>query len=397
MGIPVTGYDAPALDEHISVRWHRLFLKFFVISLLQSALPVMVGGIRKYVIPAKRSASRDPETDRSNGFRLIACPGLEPGAGMTPEFEANKVRQDRIIFPNRVRRTDVSDIFAYNPVPVRVVFGYGAVESLRDEVERLSMGRPMVICSPGRIGIGQKLAEQIGSDKAHVCDAGLTAMPEEAHNRVMAELESEKCDGIVAVGGGSPVGLLKAAAAHAHLPAIAVVTSYSGSEMAANWYYRSGGEQIGGASQEALPKTVIYDPELTLAFPPHLSAASGMNAMNHAVETLYSSETNPVVQELSEEAIRRLGRSLPRIVDDPTDREARIDALYGAWHAAMFRAKLGLSHVMAQRCRSLFGLVHAQSHAVAVPYAVAFNKDAAPEPERAHRAGDRLQGTGRSR
>ena len=276
----------------------------------------------------------------------------------------------------------MSEVFAYNPVPVRVVFGYGALNSLREEVERLSLARPMVICSPARIAIGQQLADQIAPIKAHVCDAGLTAMPEEAYSRVMAEIKSEKCDGIVAVGGGSPVGLLKVAAAHAHLPGIAVVTSYSGSEMAANWYYRSGGEQIGGASQEALPKTVIYDPELTMAFPAALSAASGMNAMNHAVETLYSAETNPVVQDLSEEAIRRLGSALPRIVDDPSDREARLDALYGAWHAAMFRAKLGLSHVMAQRCRSLFGLVHAQSHAVAVPYAVAFNREAAPDAMR---------------
>ncbi len=273
----------------------------------------------------------------------------------------------------------MSEIFTYNPVPPRVVFGYGALKALRDEVERLALSRPMVICSPGRIHLGQELADQIKPAKAHVCDAGLTAMPEEAYRRVMAEIEAEKCDGIIAVGGGSPVGLLKAAAAHALLPAIAVVTSYSGSEMAANWYYRSGGEQIGGASKDALPKTVIYDPELTLSLPVAMSAASGMNAMNHAVESLYSPETNPVVQDLAEEAIRRLGRALPRVVADPSDRDARYDALYGAWHAAMFRAKQGLSHVMAQRCRSLFGLVHAQSHAIAVPYAVAFNKDAAPD------------------
>ena len=276
----------------------------------------------------------------------------------------------------------MSEIFTYNPVPPRVVFGYGALNALRDEVERLSLTRAMVICSPGRIHLGQELADQIKPAKAHVCDAGLTAMPEEAYRRVMAEIEAEKCDGIIAVGGGSPVGLLKAAAAHALLPAIAVVTSYSGSEMAANWYYRSGGEQIGGASKDALPKTVIYDPELTLSLPVAMSAASGMNAMNHAVESLYSPETNPVVQDLAEEAIRRLGRALPRVVADPSDRDARYDALYGAWHAAMFRAKHGLSHVMAQRCRSLFGLVHAQSHAIAVPYAVAFNKDAAPDAMR---------------
>lgn len=273
----------------------------------------------------------------------------------------------------------MSDVFAYNPVPPRAVFGYGALDRLPDEVERLSLKRPIVICSPGRVAMGQQIAEQIKPVDAHVCDAGLTGMPEKSHNRVMAEIQSEACDGIIAIGGGSPIGLLKAAAAHTKLPGIAVVTSYSGSEMAANWYYRNGPEQVGGASQDALPKSVIYDPELTLGFPVKMSAASGMNAMNHAVESLYSPETNPVVQDLSEVAIRRLGRSLPRIVEDPGDREARYDALYGAWHAAMFRAKQGLSHAIAQRCRSLFGLVHAESHAVSVPYTVAFNRDAAPD------------------
>ena len=107
-----------------------------------------------------------------------------------------------------------------------------------------------------------------------------------------------------------------------------------------------------------------------------------MNGMNHAVESLYSPDANPVIQDLAEEAIRRLGRSLPRIVDDPGDREARYDALYGAWHAAMFRTTSGLSHIIAQQVRSMFGLVHAESHTVAVPYAVAFNRDAAPDAMR---------------
>lgn len=276
----------------------------------------------------------------------------------------------------------MSEVFVYDPVPVRTVFGYGALDRLRDEVERLSMARPVIICSLGRVALGRELAERIAPVDAHVCDAGVTAMPEDAFGRVVTEIESEKCDGIVAVGGGSPIGLLKAAAAHTRLPAIAVVTSYSGSEMAANWYVGSGAERRGGGSPHALPRTVIYDPELTLTLPPDLSAASGMNGMNHAVETLYSPDTNPVVQDLAEEAIRRLGRALPRIVDDPGDREARYDALYGAWQAAMFRTTSGLSHVMAQQVRSMFGLVHARSHAVAVPYAVAFNRAAAPDAMR---------------
>jgi len=273
----------------------------------------------------------------------------------------------------------VSEVFAYNPVPVRTVFGYGAVNSLGRELERLSITRPIVICSPGRANLGRQLVDLVKPARAHLCDAGLTAMPEDAFQRVMAEMKSVDSDGIIGVGGGSPIGLLKAAAAHTLLPAIAVVTSYSGSEMSANWYTRKGWEQTGANTSNALPKTVIYDPELTLEFPVTMTAASGMNAINHAVETLYSAETNPIVQDLSEEAIRRLGRSLPRIVEDPSDRGARYDALYGAWHAAMFRARQGLSHAIAQRCRSLFDLVHAESHAISVPYTVAFNQDAAPD------------------
>ncbi len=93
----------------------------------------------------------------------------------------------------------------------------------------------MVICSPGRISLGQQLAEQVKPADAHVCDAGLTAMPEEAYRRVMAEIESEKCDGIIAIGGGSPFGLLKNAAGPPHPPPLARGTNHSGSERGANW------------------------------------------------------------------------------------------------------------------------------------------------------------------
>ena len=166
----------------------------------------------------------------------------------------------------------MSDIFVYDPVPPRVVFGYGALTGLRGEAERLSLSRPILICSPGRVALGRQLADQIAPIKAHVCDAGVTAMPEAAFRRVMEEIEARKCDGIIAVGGGSPIGVMKAAAAHTRLPAIAVVTSYSGSEMAANWYVGSGADRRGGSTQDALPKSAIYDPELTLAFPAALSA-----------------------------------------------------------------------------------------------------------------------------
>jgi maleylacetate reductase len=104
-----------------------------------------------------------------------------------------------------------------------------------------------------------------------------------------------------------------------------------------------------------------------------------MNAMAHAVESLYGIDTNPIVQAMAEEAIKRLGASLPRVVQNPRDLDARSDVLYGAWLAANFRAEVGLEHAIAQRVRQWFNLDHAHTHAVATPYAIGFNAAAAPE------------------
>jgi maleylacetate reductase len=103
-----------------------------------------------------------------------------------------------------------------------------------------------------------------------------------------------------------------------------------------------------------------------------------MNAMAHAVESLYGPDTNPVIQTMAEEAIRLLAASLPLIVNDPRNLTARSDALKGAWFAAGFRAKTGLEHVIAQQVRQAFDLDHARLHAIALPYALAFNEAAVP-------------------
>ena len=218
-------------------------------------------------------------------------------------------------------------------------------------------------------------------------------MPREAFERMLADLKRLNADGFIVIGGGSPIGLAKAAAATTKLPYIAVVTTYSGSEMAARWRIGIAADRISGDGTAALPATAIYDPELTLDLPPRVSAASGMNAVAHAVESLYGIDTNPVVQTMAEEAIRLLGASLPRLMQNPRDLAARTDVLYGAWLAANFRAEVGLEHAIAQRVRQWFDLDHAHTHAIATPYAIGFNADAAPE---AMRRITRALGAGRS-
>src|SRR5262249_50896135 len=157
-------------------------------------------------------------------------------------------------------------------------------------------------------------------------------------------------------------------AAKARVRSVAVVTTYSGSEMASTWSIGAGPDRMAGDDDNCLPLTAIYDPDLTLSLPPRTSAASGMNAMAHATETLYGPDLNPVVEALAANAVALLGASLPRIVDHPGDIAARTDALYAAWLAAAFRAQVGVEHALAQRVRQAFGLDHSHCHAIFTPY-----------------------------
>ena len=269
--------------------------------------------------------------------------------------------------------------FTYQSDPVRIVFGAGAIGALDAEAAFHNMQRLVVLCSKSRLDLARRVTAGIADRCVGFCDASEPNMPREAFERVLGDLKRWDADGFIVVGGGSPIGLAKAAGATTKLPYLAVVTTYSGSEMAARWRIGIADNRISGEGVAALPASAIYDPELTLDLPARVSAASGMNAVAHAVESLYGIDTNPVVQTLAEEAVRLLGTSLPRVMENPRDLAARTDVLYGAWLAANFRAEVGLEHAIAQRVRQWFNLDHAHTHAIATPYAIGFNADAAPE------------------
>ncbi len=271
------------------------------------------------------------------------------------------------------------DPFVYKSDQLRVLFGRGSVARLGEEAERHKMRRVMLLCSPNRADLARAIAAPLGGRLAGVCAASRPGMPAAAFDEIVGELERLAADGFVCIGGGSPIGLAKAAAAATKIPYIAVVTTYSGSEMAARWYIGTGGDERSGESKAALPASAIYDPDLTLDLPFATSAASCMNAMAHAVESLYAPDANPIVLALAEEAARRIAAALPRLKADARDVAARTDALYGAWLAAAFRASIGLSHNIAQRVRQNFATEHARTHAAVLPYAAGFSLTAAPD------------------
>jgi alcohol dehydrogenase class IV len=261
---------------------------------------------------------------------------------------------------------------------VRVVFGAGALAQLPAEVDRLGAKRVLVLSTPGRAAMVRGAAK--GLPLAGVFDEAAMHTPlelaEKARSRA-AELGADCC---VAVGGGSTIGFAKAIALTSALPVIAVPTTYSGSEMTTIWGVSEGGAKKTGRDPRVAPKTVIYDPQLTLGLPPAVSAVSGMNAIAHCVEALYAHDGNPVVSLIAEEGIRALAAALPKVVSNGSDLAARADALYGAWLAGMSIAttSVALHHKLCHVLGGL-GLPHAETHSIVLPHAMRYNAQAAHE------------------
>ena len=125
--------------------------------------------------------------------------------------------------------------FSYQSDPIRIVFGAGSVAALRAEADFHKISRLIVLCSPSRTDMARRATASVADRCTGLCDASAPNMPREAFDRVIAEIERHKVDGFVVIGGGSPIGLAKAAAVATRLPYIAIVTTYSGSEMAPRW------------------------------------------------------------------------------------------------------------------------------------------------------------------
>jgi maleylacetate reductase len=142
-----------------------------------------------------------------------------------------------------------------------------------------------------------------------------------------------------------------------------------------------GGQKNTLKDRRVLPRTVIYDPTLTVSLPARLSATSGMNAVAHAVEALYAENANPIVSLMAEEGIRALGRSLPVVVEQPGDLEARGDALYGAWLCGIALGAVGMAlhHKLCHVLGGSFDLPHAETHTIVIAHAAAYNRKAAPD------------------
>jgi maleylacetate reductase len=270
--------------------------------------------------------------------------------------------------------------FVHEQFASRVVFGVGSIDSLAAEVKQLGAKRAMVLSTPGQRRLADEASRRLGVATAGIHAEAVMHVPVETARAGREAARRLAADCAVAIGGGSTIGLGKAIALDTGLPLIAIPTTYSGSEMTPIYGVTEGGQKRTGRDRKVMPRIVIYDPALTVGLPATVSGPSGMNALAHCVEAIYSEEASPIASLLAAEGIRALAHALPIVVTEGEDLDARGEALYGAWLAgtALGIASMGIHHKLCHALGASFNLPHAEVHAVILPHATAYNRDAAP-------------------
>lgn len=274
--------------------------------------------------------------------------------------------------------------FTYTSAAARVIFGAGSLRHLEREVELLGAQRALVLCTPEQTAIAQQVADRLGTRAVGVFAGAAMHVPIETARAARAEAARLGADCAVAVGGGSTIGLGKAIALDepaGRFPILAIPTTYAGSEMTPIYGITEAGVKKTGKDLRVLPRTVIYDAQLTLTLPVGLSMTSGLNALAHSAEGLYARDGNPIMALLAEEGIRALAQALPQVKADPSDIAARELAQYGAWLCGTVLGNVGMAlhHKLCHTLGGSFNLPHAETHAVILPHAIAYNAAAVPQ------------------
>ncbi|MBI3532998.1 MAG: iron-containing alcohol dehydrogenase [Burkholderiales bacterium] len=286
----------------------------------------------------------------------------------------------------------------------QVQFDFGAVKLLKQECERVGIGRPLIVTDAGvrAAGLLQKALDALPGMNAAVFDQTPSNPTEAAVRAAVAVYHANQCDGLIELGGGSSIDCAKGVAiAATHegplktyatieggspkiservAPLIAVpTTAGTGSEVARGAILIvDDGRKLGFHSWHLVPKTAICDPELTLGLPPKLTAATGMDAIAHCMETFMAAPFNPPADGIALDGLQRAWAHIERATKDGSDREARLNLMSASMQGAMaFQKGLGCVHSLSH---SLGGvdprLHHGTLNAMFLPAVIAFNAGA---------------------
>ena len=294
----------------------------------------------------------------------------------------------------------------------QIQFDFGAISLLRQECERVGISRPLVVTDAGvkAAGLLQRALDVLPGWPVAVFDQTPSNPTEAAVRAAAAVYRALGCDGLIALGGGSAIDCAKGVAiAATHegplthyatieggsariservAPIIAVpTTSGTGSEVARGAILIvDDGRKLGFHSWHLVPKAAICDPELTLGLPPQLTAATGMDAIAHCMETFMAPAFNPPADGIALDGLTRGWAHIERATRDGSDREARLNMMSASMQGAMaFQKGLGCVHSLSH---SLGGvdprLHHGTLNAMFLPAVVSFNASA-PSIQQEHR------------
>jgi maleylacetate reductase len=263
--------------------------------------------------------------------------------------------------------------------PTEIVIGVGAAELLGEEAVRHGARRAVIVCSPR----GREVAETVGAPLVGERTAAVLAIAQEQVPAELAARAIERCrhlgaDALVAIGGGSVVGLAKAVALDTRVPIFAVPTTYSGSEMTPIWGLTESGAKRTGRDERVRSRVVLYDPLLSAQLPPKVAVPSAFNALAHAVEAAYAANLPDDIARLAEESTRLLAGCLPGLAAGTNDLGLREAALRGAClaGACLAESSMGLHHKLCHVLSGTFGLPHAETHAALLPFVARYNLQA---------------------
>ena len=283
-------------------------------------------------------------------------------------------------------------------------FGFGASALLGEVLTELGIVRPLVVTDPGVRAAG--IADRVVADAEVTWFDRTPPNPTEAAVLEATEMfRVAGCDGIVAIGGGSSIDLAKGVALIATHPAPLVdyaavnggveritarvartvaipTTAGTGSEVGRAAMINVGGRKLDFMSPHLFPARALCDPALTLDLPPFLTAATGMDALTHCLETYLSPLVNPPAEAIALDGVRRAAHWIERATTDGHDREARWNMMMASTEGALtFQKGLGAVHAMAHPLGALEGLPlhHGTLNAVLLPAVLRFNEPAAPE------------------
>ncbi len=258
--------------------------------------------------------------------------------------------------------------------PTRYRFGWGRRAELADEAKRAGIARALIVTDRG-VAAQPWFAAMADALGGRVFDA-ISSNPTEAELRA-AIAACDACDGVVAIGGGAAMDVGKLVGLDVKRPVVCVpTTSGTGSELSTGAVIAAPDKRVKRTilNLALMPRAVIADPELTVGLPPHLTAATGMDALTHAIEALCVPAYNPLCDAVAREAIALIVEHLPTAVRRPDDVAARSHMMMASSLAAVaFQKGLGLCHAMAHPLGAVANVHHGLANAVLLPHVLDHN------------------------